>query len=88
VHQGLQISQGAAVLLTGTLADRSSVPLVVGLWSVVGVALMLLLAARWPGAQAVDGAIEDAALGVPPGGRGNARHTRPQVSGAAGRMDG
>jgi hypothetical protein len=91
VQQGLQVSQGGAVLLTGTLADRSTVPLVVGLWSVAGVGLMLLLVLRWPAASVVDGAIEEAARSAPPpppAEEGNERHTRPRLSGAAGRMDG
>ncbi len=89
MQQGLQISQGGAVLLTGTLADRSSVPMVVGVWSIVGVGLMLLLAARWPAAGVVDRAIEEAARQAPPPAvQGNERHTRPRVSEAAGRMDG
>lgn len=61
VQQGLQVSQGGAVLLTGVFAANSSVPLVVGVWSVAGVALMLLLAARWPSARAVDHEITKAA---------------------------
>ena len=89
VQQGLQISQGGAVLLTGTLADRSTVPLVVGLWSIAGVGLMLLLVLRWPAASVVDGAIEEAARSAPPPvPEGNAHHTRTRLSGAAGRMDG
>ncbi|HET6532529.1 MAG TPA: MFS transporter [Actinoplanes sp.] len=89
VQQGLQVSQGGAVLLTGALANRSSVPLVVGLWSVAGVCLMLLMALRWPSAQTVTGAIDSAADPVRRGGaHRNARHTQPRVSGAAGRMDG
>ncbi len=89
VQQGLQLSQGGAVLLTGTLAERSSVPMVVGLWSMAGVGLMLVLVLRWPAASVVDGAIEEAAQAAPPPpADGNARHTRPRVSGAAGRMDG
>jgi len=67
VQQGLQVCQGGAVLLTGAIASRSSVPLVVGLWSVAGVCLMVLLAARWPSARSVEGAIDAASLGVVPG---------------------
>jgi hypothetical protein len=93
VQQGLQLSQGGAVLLTGALANRSSVPMVVGLWSLAGTALMLVLAARWPSARSVNGAIDEAttaaaATAVSRGTHRNARHTRPRVSGAAGRMDG
>jgi hypothetical protein len=89
MQQGLQVSQGGAVLLTGTLAERSSVPMVVGVWSSVGAGLMLVLALRWPAAGVVDGAIDEAARATPAtAARGNERHTRPRVSEAAGRMDG
>ncbi len=89
MQQGLQVSQGGAVLLTGTLAERSSVPMVVGVWSSVGAGLMLVLALRWPAASVVDGAIDEAARATPAtAARGNERHTRPRVSEAAGRMDG
>jgi MFS family permease len=88
MQQGLQLSQGGAVLLTGALASRSSIPLVVGLWSVAGVALMLVLAVRWPGARSVDRAIAEVVPAGSPLIRRGPRHTRPRVSGAAGRMDG
>jgi hypothetical protein len=88
MQQGVQLSQGGAVLLTGLLAERSSVPLVVGLWSVGGVALMLALAVRWPSARVVDEEIEQAELRTPARHEGNARHTHRRVSEAAGRMDG
>jgi MFS family permease len=92
MQQGIQFSQGGAVLLTGVLAEHSKVPPVVGYWSVGGVVLMLLLAARWPSARAVDREIERAEHGLasvpPPRTRRNARHTPHHVSGAAGRMDG
>jgi MFS family permease len=87
MQQGVQLSQGGAVLLTGLLADRSSVPVVVGLWSVGGVVLMLVLAVRWPNARAVDQEIEQAQLRVPPRRGSNARHTRRRLSEAAGSMD-
>ena len=58
--------QGGAVLLTGTLADHSTVPVVVGLWSIAGVGLMLVLVLRWPAASVVDREIEKAAEAVPP----------------------
>ena len=45
---GMQIVQGTAVVVTGFIAQHSSVPLTVGLWSVGGVAVMIVLAARWP----------------------------------------
>jgi MFS family permease len=85
VQQGLQVSQGGAVLLTGALASASSVPLVVGLWSVGGVLLMLLLALRWPSAQALEDEIHKAEVTIPPP---DETHGTVRVSGAAGRMDG
>ncbi|WP_067497052.1 MFS transporter [Actinoplanes sp. TFC3] len=48
MQSGLQLTQGFAVMSTGVLAQRSSVPMVVGLWSVAGLVLMVALATRWP----------------------------------------
>ncbi|MFC4107170.1 MFS transporter [Micromonospora zhanjiangensis] len=48
VSTGLQVAQGGAVLVTGALASHFALPRVVGLWSLAGVLLMLLVAARWP----------------------------------------
>ncbi len=48
VQSGLQLLQGAAVLATGALAGRLELPLVVGLWSMGGVLLMVLLSLSWP----------------------------------------
>ncbi|MDG4756436.1 MFS transporter [Micromonospora sp. WMMD710] len=54
---GVQVIQGVAVLATGLLADRFSIPVVVGVWSAAGVLLMLVAALRWPDQQTVDNAI-------------------------------
>jgi MFS family permease len=62
---GLQISQGGAVLVTGLLAQESSVPITVGLWSVGGVLLMIAMAARWPSAARFERAIAEAAAATP-----------------------
>lgn len=48
---GMQVTQGGAVLVTGLLADRFSIPTVVGTWSLMGVVLLLLVALRWPAAD-------------------------------------
>jgi MFS family permease len=48
MQSGLQLSQFGAVVVTGVLADFFHLPLVVGLWSVGGVAAMAYLSARWP----------------------------------------
>ncbi|MER7169682.1 MFS transporter [Micromonospora sp. NPDC000207] len=45
---GLQVIQGIAVLVTGLLAEHFSIPVVVGVWSVAGVVLMLLVVAGSP----------------------------------------
>lgn len=54
---GMQLAQGAAVLITGALAERFELPLVVGAWSVAGVLLMALIIARWPSPERFDAAI-------------------------------
>ncbi|MEU1888347.1 MFS transporter [Micromonospora rifamycinica] len=73
---GIQVIQGGAVLVTGLLADRFSVPTVVGVWSAAGVLLMLCTALRWPSRATVDAAVAAADLtNVAPG---------PQPDGPAG----
>jgi predicted MFS family arabinose efflux permease len=62
---GLQISQGAAVLLTGLIAQHSGVPVTVGLWSVAGALLLVAIAARWPRPTAFSRAIAAAAAASP-----------------------
>ncbi|WP_344750739.1 MFS transporter, partial [Micromonospora olivasterospora] len=63
---GVQVTQGAAVLVTGLLAERIDIPTVVGGWSVAGVLLMLLTVAAWPSRETVDAAVEAAGNGTPP----------------------
>lgn len=58
---GVQLTQGAAVLITGLLAERFALTMVVGVWSAGGVLLMLLLTRRWPTAERLDAAIAAAA---------------------------
>ncbi|WP_229716008.1 MFS transporter [Mangrovihabitans endophyticus] len=66
IQQGLQLSQGGAVMITGLIADRAPVPLVVGVWSIGGVLAMLAMVGRWPSARAFHHAIEAAARGGAP----------------------
>ncbi|SIN15582.1 Major Facilitator Superfamily protein [Micromonospora cremea] len=54
---GVQVIQGVAVLVTGLLAERFAIPLVVGVWSAAGVLLMTVAALRWPDQQTVNGTI-------------------------------
>ena len=62
---GLQLSQGGAVLLTGLLADHFPLPTVVGLWSVGGAVLMLVVVSRWPSATSFNAAIAAATDELP-----------------------
>lgn len=57
---GMQIIQGLAVLVTGLLAERFPIPLVVGAWSTAGVGLMLLATLTWPSRESVQDAISQA----------------------------
>ncbi|MFI5929298.1 MFS transporter [Micromonospora sp. NPDC051543] len=54
---GVQVIQGAAVLVTGLLAERFPLPVVVGLWSAAGVLLMAVATLRWPSRQTVEEAV-------------------------------
>jgi hypothetical protein len=66
VQAGLQLLQGGAVLITGALAYSVSLPIVVGVWSLCGVGLMMILSVTWPPAKvfADARATADAANGV------------------------
>jgi len=48
VQAGVHLMQGFAVIATGLLAQKFRVAGVVGVWGLVGVALMLFLVPRWP----------------------------------------
>ncbi|MEV0718758.1 MFS transporter [Asanoa sp. NPDC050611] len=83
---GVQIMQGGAVLVTGVLAEHFEIPLVVGVWSIGGVLLMLVMASSWPTTHQFDVAIAEAAKsrpdaeGRPPAPRGPAHrpaHAQP-----------
>jgi MFS family permease len=66
MQTGMQVSQFAAVMITGVLADHFRLPLVVGLWSVGGTIAMGVLAARWPSAASFDAAGKAAEMPAPP----------------------
>jgi hypothetical protein len=52
VQGGLQLLQGTAVLVTGALAHTYPLTVVVGLWSLVGVSMMVALSLTWPSPRA------------------------------------
>ncbi|GGQ78327.1 MFS transporter [Couchioplanes azureus] len=53
---GMQLTQGLALVVSGALAQHWTIPLVVGWWSLGGLALMAALAARWRSHTATTGA--------------------------------
>ena len=59
MQTGLQLSQFAGVMITGLLADRFYLPLVVGVWSIGGTALMGWLATRWPSERIFEQALAE-----------------------------
>ncbi|AGZ39773.1 MFS transporter [Actinoplanes friuliensis] len=80
---GVQFTQCFAVIATGALAQFTSIPLVVGLWSAGGLLLMIFLVARRPQLAAVERPDSPAVEVVP------ATHVTPgQVqAGTAGKLD-
>jgi len=68
MQTGLQVSQGVGVLVTGYLADIYPLPRVVGVWSLAGVGMMLLLAAIWPTRNAFRLAATAVVMGAQPDG--------------------
>lgn len=65
MQSGTQVMQGAAVLITGLLAENFAIPSVVGLWSLAGVALILLAATQWPSADRFNAAVASVAQTAP-----------------------
>jgi MFS family permease len=62
---GMQVTQGAAVLITGLLAERFGVPVVVGAWSIGGTLLMLLVAVRRSDVEALDATVAPPGAAMP-----------------------
>ncbi|WP_214415202.1 MFS transporter [Sphaerisporangium fuscum] len=50
---GIQLTHAVAVLVAGVFAERFPVPIVIGAWSVCGLALMAVAVTRWPGREVV-----------------------------------
>lgn len=57
---GLQLVQGVVIFAGGAVAREIGVPRAVGAWALVGLAVMILLSARWPKSAAFDQAIAEA----------------------------
>jgi len=79
MQSGVQVTQGIAVLATGLLAGAFPLPVVVGLWSLAGVGLMLVVASRWPRQEVFTAAIENAEQANAAELKYEPRHARPSA---------
>ncbi|MFC0532210.1 MFS transporter [Phytohabitans kaempferiae] len=61
MQSGTQVMQGAAVLVTGVLAEHNPISHVVGLWSLAGVVLILIASTQWPSADRFNAMVAAAA---------------------------
>jgi MFS family permease len=55
---GIQVLQGAAVFITGALADRFQLSTVVGAWGIIGIALMAVAISAWPDSRTIGAEID------------------------------
>jgi hypothetical protein len=62
MNSGIQVIQGLAILCAGVLTGVLPLHQVVGLWALAGVAVMAVLAARWPKPQFFDDAVTEAEI--------------------------
>jgi len=58
MQTGIMLVQAIAVFATGALADRFELPTVVGVWSLLGVSLVVLVSLAWPTTPQIDDATE------------------------------
>jgi len=62
MQMGLQLCQGAGILAAGMLSERHlRVPTAIGLWSVLGLLLMITVTLTWPRRELFDQALAEAA---------------------------
>lgn len=78
---GVQFTQFFAVVVTGALAQISSIPLVVGLWSLGGLALMIVLVARRPPHATQDTPVSPAVPEAPEAMRVTPDQVQPSTAG-------
>jgi MFS family permease len=72
MQTGMQLSQFSGVIITGLLAERFFLPLVVGLWSIGGTLAMAWLGANWPSRRTFRIAMEQGAIVPAPDGPASA----------------
>ncbi|NUR27769.1 MAG: MFS transporter, partial [Catenulispora sp.] len=58
--------QGVGIFAAGLLAERIELPVAVGLWSVVGLIVMVFVAISWPSRDTFDEALAARAHAQPP----------------------
>jgi MFS family permease len=92
MQSGVQVAQGLAVLAVGVLADRYALPTVVGVWSIAGALLVLVVALRWPSPKEIESGVAeaqragDAAAGPAQRASGASGPHRPDAVGLAARL--
>jgi MFS family permease len=92
MQSGVQVAQGVAVLGVGVLAERYALPTVVGVWSIAGALLVLVVALRWPSPGQIesDVALAEragvAAAGPTQRASGASSPHRPEAVGSAARL--
>jgi MFS family permease len=57
MKSGIQVLQGVGVFVTGWLADRFPLHMVVGVWGLMGVGLVAVSIVTWPNAEQIDAEI-------------------------------
>lgn len=67
---GVQLMQGVGIFVAGMLAERMPLPVAVGVWSVVGLLVMVCIAVTWPSRASFDDALTTATPPQQPTGTG------------------
>lgn len=60
MQMGLQLTQGAGIFAAGLLAEHMPLPVAVGVWSSIGLIVMIGIAVSWPSRDRFEQALESA----------------------------
>jgi hypothetical protein len=60
MQSGIQLIQGAALVIGGSLADRFSLPTIIGVWGLAGTVVLAATVQAWPNKETFDSAIQSA----------------------------